>query len=594
MQKRYAPYHTTRPNHHQQHRAAERSQHMTLAKNASLTRAKRVEEIIVEEDEGEEAPVVVTKSEDDEEIEVIQVIVSPRKEVVKSPVKPAKNRKKKSFLKNFTPKEDADDDSIIVIGEVPRQNKMTQSNSTMADSCWESKPTSSSTASSSATTSSTVIGTSITTTTTIIDTSIPPPSLFPTSSSSSSTKSASSWSSAPKNRPLMKLLDGYSKDCTANGNPGVRRWMKVKMLPNAYDVPASATSKFTICSYNVLCQKTVERTNYLYRHLTNEPHFLMWDHRWKGLQEELPTFNADILGLQEVQADHYHQHFEPFMKKHNYKGIYKQKFGTQQKDDGCAIFYRSEKFEKVAYEGVNYFVSDEAISNRENIAQILALRCLATREVIIVANTHLLFNEERGDVKLAQLGILFAAINKMRTAFGVSSEFRETIPPVIVMGDFNMEPNSQIYKFVVEGRLFVEGQFIRTMSGQSVRTGGRQCRIAELLGHGAARRLQHDGHISHPFEFVSAYHYSPDGRPAPIVPENQRCISTYHKDKAAPDFIFYTKELTRWGVEKLQLLERFELPTSDTLRKAKPWPNKNVPSDHLPIIAKFQLTKDSP
>lgn len=129
-----------------------------------------------------------------------------------------------------------------------------------------------------------------------------------------------------------------------------------------------------------------------------------------------------------------------------YEGVYKQKFGTQQKDDGCALFYHPAKFELVANQEVNYFISDTAISNRENIAQIVALRCRITKELILVANTHLLFNEERGDVKLAQLAILFASIHKMR------EDFAPMVPPVFVMGDFNIEPNSKVYDFIVDGR----------------------------------------------------------------------------------------------------------------------------------------------
>lgn len=65
----------------------------------------------------------------------------------------------------------------------------------------------------------------------------------------------------------------------------------------------------------MLCQKTIARTDYLYRHLQGSAQFLDWEHRWRGLQVELPTFDADILGLQEVQADHFVEHFQPLMKK---------------------------------------------------------------------------------------------------------------------------------------------------------------------------------------------------------------------------------------------------------------------------------------
>lgn len=414
------------------------------------------------------------------------------------------------------------------------------------------------------------------------------------------TNALSSTYISPQQRPLVPkkiksiIVDGFSKECSS-GQRGVRQWTKLQSI-SKLTVP---TSNFTVCSYNVLCQKTIARTGYLYKHLNNFPHFLGWDHRWAGLQQEFVSFDADILGLQEVQADHYVEHFEPFMKQNGYLGVYKQKFGTEVKDDGCAIFYRPEKFERVGYQEVNYFISPSAISNRENIAQILALRCRVTGEVVLVANTHLLFNEERGDVKLAQLAILFSAITQMRSDFGTKTDFKCSIPSVLVMGDFNMEWNSLVYDFVVKGRVHVDQKPVRTMSGQSFRTGGKLCNAAELLFQttvgpnpfsrpgGSAPLPQLDGSIGHSFNFDSAYHYDIKHRD-----DRMRSVSTYHKDKAAPDFIFFTKERTRGNIQKLQVLERFALPTAIALEKVMPWPNKFVPSDHLPLMVKFQLTKD--
>lgn len=394
-------------------------------------------------------------------------------------------------------------------------------------------------------------------------------------------------------KTISKVLDGFSRDCSS-GKREVRQWTKVQAVSSL----TAPSSTFKVCSYNVLCQKTISRTGYLYKHLNNFPQFLEWNHRWAGLQDDLVSFDADILGLQEVQADHYVEHFEPFMKQHGYEGVYKQKFGTEVKDDGCAIFYRPEKFERVGYQEVNYFISPSAISNRENIAQILALRCRVTGEVILVANTHLLFNEERGDVKLAQLAILFHCITQMRSDFGTKTEFKCSVPSVMVMGDFNMEWNSLVYDYVVKGRVHVDQKPVRTMSGQSFRAGGKLCNAAELLFQttvgpntlfksGGSALPQLDGSIGHSFKFDSAYHYDVKHRD-----DRARSVSTYHKDKAAPDFIFFTKERTSGNIQKLQVLARYALPTATALERAIPWPNKFVPSDHLPLIVKFQLTKD--
>ncbi|CAI2353637.1 unnamed protein product [Caenorhabditis sp. 36 PRJEB53466] len=366
-----------------------------------------------------------------------------------------------------------------------------------------------------------------------------------------------------------------------------RTWNQVKgVQPLINSIPST---EFTICSYNVLCQKTIARTSYLYKHLRNTPGLLEWDYRWKGLRTELRNFKADIVGLQEVQADHFTDDFAPFMNGLGYTGAYKRKFGTTQKDDGCAIFYRPDKFKQIGYEEVNFFVSPNATSNRENIAQLMVLQCHRTCQCVIVANTHLIFNQERGDVKLAQLAILFANIHQMHKNFLMFN------PAVIVLGDFNIEPYSKIYDFIVTGQLLVHGELVRSMSGQSKRTDGMLCCADKLLCDTmidldsririmGAPIPRNDGYLRHQFQFVSAYHHN-----VPRSTEKRRPISTYHKDSASPDFIFYTPDTSNMGVERLQLLERYTLPTFESLQNTVPWPNKSVPSDHIPIMAKFRL-----
>ncbi|CUR30050.1 Endonuclease/exonuclease/phosphatase domain-containing protein [Caenorhabditis elegans] len=359
-----------------------------LAKNQHLTRTKKVEEVVLDE-----RP---TGSQDDSIIVLDDDIFEKTRKKSSEP----RDLKKKVFGRQepgTTVGRIDSQDGIVFVGEYPRRGRtMTQLETNMAETFW-----------------------------------------------SNGASSSSPSSTGTTQQTFKKINDGFSRDCK-DFKRLVRCWNRTEAQSRS-KIP-KISSKFTICSYNVLCQKTIARTDYLYRHLQGSAQFLDWEHRWRGLQVELPTFDADILGLQEVQADHFVEHFQPLMKKYGYEGVYKQKFGTQQKDDGCALFYHPAKFELVANQEVNYFISDTAISNRENIAQIVALRCRITKELILVANTHLLFNEERGDVKLAQLAILFASIHKMR------EDFAPMVPPVFVMGDFNIEPNSKVYDFIVDGR----------------------------------------------------------------------------------------------------------------------------------------------
>jgi len=66
---------------------------------------------------------------------------------------------------------------------------------------------------------------------------------------------------------------------------------------------------------------------------------------------------------------------------------------------------------------------------------------------VCVANTHLLYNPRRGDIKLAQLAILLAEINRLsRLPDGSKS-------PVVLCGDFNSSPQSPLYSFLTTGCL---------------------------------------------------------------------------------------------------------------------------------------------
>lgn len=76
---------------------------------------------------------------------------------------------------------------------------------------------------------------------------------------------------------------------------------------------------------------------------------------------------------------------------------------------------------------------------------------------LCVANTHLLFNPKRGDIKLAQLMTLLAGIDD------VTGGMKH---PVIMCGDFNSHPRSGILNFLTSGRLDLKDVSVKFFSGQ--------------------------------------------------------------------------------------------------------------------------------
>ncbi|KAE9419495.1 hypothetical protein Angca_004330, partial [Angiostrongylus cantonensis] len=172
---------------------------------------------------------------------------------------------------------------------------------------------------------------------------------------------------------------------------------------------------------------------------------LKWENRWPILEKELLRLNADVFGLQEVQCDHFDSYFKPSMSKAGYATYYKPQTGMT--GDGCAVLVRKSKLEVVNYRVVEYFVGLGTSMDKDQIGQILRIRCRETHQEFIFANTHLLFNSARGDIKLGQLAMLIANIED--TFF---KELTKSRCPVILCGDLNIEPFSYVYTYISESR----------------------------------------------------------------------------------------------------------------------------------------------
>ena len=127
-----------------------------------------------------------------------------------------------------------------------------------------------------------------------------------------------------------------------------------------------------------------------------------------------------------------------------------------------------------------------------------------TGHLLRVLNTHLIFNKNRGDIKLLQIATLLG-----KAAAGMPPRARDS--PVVVCGDFNSTPGSRIVEFVLTGRLAYCSLDRRLMSGQKQprnltpargdeRNQHRVTCLAPPSAHpssgGGSKRPKHDGHPS--------------------------------------------------------------------------------------------------
>ncbi|XP_025103710.1 uncharacterized protein LOC112569880 isoform X2 [Pomacea canaliculata] len=173
--------------------------------------------------------------------------------------------------------------------------------------------------------------------------------------------------------------------------------------------------EFTIMTYNILAQRLLEDHHHLYG--SSSLSATDWNLRRHRLVAEISYHRPDIVNLQEVQSDDFKDYLLPELEKLGYSGVYEKRKGD--KCDGCATLWQNRKFRLLRSTPVDYCRG--GLLDRNNIALLVELQpCRKLikhhlqegEDKILVANTHILFNPRRGDIKLAQLMVLLAEIDK--------------------------------------------------------------------------------------------------------------------------------------------------------------------------------------
>ncbi|XP_076873386.1 protein angel homolog 2 [Brachyhypopomus gauderio] len=367
---------------------------------------------------------------------------------------------------------------------------------------------------------------------------------------------------------------------------------------------------FSVMSYNILSQELLLSNPHLYQHCN--PVVLDWSHRSANIIAELKRHSADIMCLQEVQEDHYLKQIKPSLESLGYHCEYKRRTG--RKPDGCAVVFKRERFSLLSRHPVEYFQRGIPLLDRDNVGLILLLQPVepsASTRSVCVANTHLLYNPRRGDIKLAQLAMLLAEISRVAGQAGDAC-------PVVLCGDFNSVPWSPLCRFIKTGCLEYADMPIGKVSGQEESPRGQrhltapiwpgclgisqQCQYEpqteatdqEKSAQSASSALNSDGTdppgsvnpcIQHGLSLTSAYsHYLRESRRPEITTCHARTAITV-------DYIFYSAqtECSAPDDRGLQLLARLALVDEGEVREVNLLPNQHHSSDHLPLIARFRL-----
>ncbi|XP_024019216.1 carbon catabolite repressor protein 4 homolog 4 isoform X1 [Morus notabilis] len=340
-------------------------------------------------------------------------------------------------------------------------------------------------------------------------------------------------------------------------------------------------ARFRLVSYNILAQVYVKSSNF--------PHSpsacLKWKARSKAVLAVLKNLGADFLCLQEV--DEYESFYKGNMESCGYSSIYIQRTG--QKRDGCGIFFKHDSAELILQETIDYndlvnsiqhgtVLSDDIQNDEQDSknkdAKIksdvsgsmqkvpqdrgdpidprvrLKRDCVGImgafklkdyhNHIVIVANTHIYWDPEWADVKLAQAKYLLSRLAQFKAL--VSDRF-ECASSLIVAGDFNSTPGDKVYECLISGN--------------------------PLASSGTVAEGSEDA----PIPLRTAYG-STSGEP-----KFTNCTPDFTDTL---DYIFFSPSES---IKPVSLLELPEFDPSDV----GGLPNFSHPSDHLPIGVEFEI-----
>ncbi|XP_006341628.1 carbon catabolite repressor protein 4 homolog 3-like isoform X3 [Solanum tuberosum] len=356
----------------------------------------------------------------------------------------------------------------------------------------------------------------------------------------------------------------------------VRHWVQGDALPGG----KHQEERFTVVSYNILGDKNVSNHGDLYRNVL--PTYLDWDHRRRVICEELLGLNPDIICLQEV--DKYYDLLN-ILEKAGYLGSYKRRTGGSV--DGCAMFWKVDKFQLLEGESVEF----RQHGLRDNVAQlsVFEMREAKSRR-LVVGNIHVLYNPNRGDVKLGQIRFLSSRAH-------ILSEKWDHVP-IVLAGDYNSTPQSPIYKFLSSSE-----QLNLMLHNRKELSGQRRCHPSQVLGLRREKGILFvlmdrffnsrwsdeeinvaigtpKSHIAmHPLKLNSSYAMVK----GPLTTRDnsgEPLATSYHsKFLGTVDYLWYSD-----GLAPTKVLDTLPI---NVLKKTGGLPYKKLGSDHLALVSEF-------
>lgn len=110
---------------------------------------------------------------------------------------------------------------------------------------------------------------------------------------------------------------------------------------------APSATRVSVFSYNTLCYTSATQARYGYI----PSRVLAWEHRREMILHEVLEQEADIVCLQEIDTESFHEYWRNKLAYRSYKGVFLAKSRARtmtekeaKKVDGCATFYKNSRY----------------------------------------------------------------------------------------------------------------------------------------------------------------------------------------------------------------------------------------------------------
>lgn len=277
----------------------------------------------------------------------------------------------------------------------------------------------------------------------------------------------------------FRLSPGYESDYSAN-------FHKLNSVSKAYSDYVSDPCNIRVLQWNILSQALGVMNDNFARCPDSA---LDWNFRRYRIVEEIIQYCPDIICLQEVDHFNFLKHV---LGTQGYEGMFFPKPDSpcfyiegNNGPDGCAIFYRKNKFDLVKNE--NKILEIWRVQSNQ-VAVMAVLRIRETGQEVCVVTTHL--KARQG----ALLSTLRNEQGKDLLQFVMNNCDNK---PIVLCGDFNAEPTEPVYETILNSRNFSSAYASCDISG---------LRSADREPPYTTWKIRDEGEICHTIDYIFYSH----------------------------------------------------------------------------------------